>query len=118
MVEDDHDVRAYVAEILRELHCRVLEAHDAESALAMIDRNHVSVDLLLTDLVLPEMNGRALAETVKLRRPGTKVLFMTGYARETITDQWPADAEGEMLQKPLTTDALVHKVRTALNRAG
>ena len=118
VVEDDHDVRAYVAEILRELHCRVLEAHDAESALAMIDRNHVSVDLLLTDLVLPEMNGRALAETVKLRRPGTKVLFMTGYARETITDQWPVDGEGEMMQKPLTTDALVHKVRTTLSQAG
>src|SRR5213596_2365639 len=57
LVEDDHDVRAYVVEILRELHYRVLEAHDAVSALALIDRNDVRVDLLLADLVLPGMNG-------------------------------------------------------------
>ena len=57
LVEDDHDVRSYVVEILRDLHYRVLEAHDAESALGMIDRNDVRVDLLLTDLVLPGMNG-------------------------------------------------------------
>ena len=114
LVEDDHDVRAYVVEILRELHYRVLEAHDADSALGLIDRNDVRVDLVLADLVLPGMNGGQLAEEVKLRQPEARVLFMTGYSRDAITDQWPADAGIEMLHKPLTQAAIEQKVRAVL----
>jgi hypothetical protein len=66
--------------ILRDLQYRVLEAHDADSALGLIDRNDVRVDLLLTDLILPGMNGGQLAEEVKARRPEARVLFMTGYS--------------------------------------
>jgi signal transduction histidine kinase/ActR/RegA family two-component response regulator len=116
LVEDDHDVRAYVAEILRELHYRVLEAHDADSALGLIDRNDVRVDLLLADLVLPGMNGGQLAEEVKARQPDARVLFMTGYSRDA-TFQWPVDAGIEILHKPLTRDALEQKVRAVLNQA-
>ena len=116
LVEDDHDVRAYVVEILRELHYRVLEAHDADSALGLIDRNDVRVDLLLADLVLPGMNGGQLAEEVKARQPNARVLFMTGYSRDA-TFQWPVDADIEMLYKPLTRDALEQKVRAVLNQA-
>ena len=115
LVEDDHDVRAYVVEILRELHYRVLEAHDADSALGLIDRNDVRVDLLLADLVLPGMNGGQLAEEVKARQPNGRVLFMTGYSRDA-TFQWPVDADIEMLYKPLTRDALEQKVRAVLNQ--
>jgi signal transduction histidine kinase/CheY-like chemotaxis protein len=118
LVEDDHDVRGYVVEILRELHYRVLEAHDADSALGLIDRNDVRVDLLLADLILPGMNGVQLAEEVKARQPEARVLIMTGYSRDAITDQWPADAGIEMLHKPLTQDALEQKVRAVLNQAG
>ncbi len=117
LVEDDHDVRGYVAEILRELHYRVLEAHDADSALGLIDRNDVRVDLLLADLILPGMNGVQLAEEVKARQPEARVLIMTGYSRDAITNQWPADAGIEMLHKPLTQDALEQKVRAVLNPA-
>ena len=116
LVEDDHDVRAYVVEILRELHYRVLEAHDADSALGLIDRNDVRVDLLLTDLVLPGMNGRQLAEELKVRQPEAKVLFMTGYSRDAIVQQWPVDASIEMLHKPLTQDAIEQKVRAVLDQ--
>jgi signal transduction histidine kinase/ActR/RegA family two-component response regulator len=116
LVEDDHDVRAYVAEILRELHYRVLEAHDAESALGLMDRNDVRVDLLLADLVLPGMNGGQLAEEVKARQPEARLLFMTGYSRDA-TLQWSVDAGIEILQKPLTRDGLEQKVRAVLNQA-
>lgn len=117
LVEDDHDVRAYVVEILRDLQYRVLEAHDADSALGLIDRNDVRVDLLLTDLILPGMNGGQLAEEVKARRPEARVLFMTGYSPDALIDQWPIDAGVEMLHKPLTEAVLEEKVRAVLNRA-
>jgi signal transduction histidine kinase/ActR/RegA family two-component response regulator len=117
LVEDDHDVRGYVVEILRELHYRVLEAHDADSALGLIDRNDVRVDLLLTDLILPGMNGVQLAEEVKARQPEARILIMTGYSRDAITNQWPVNAGIEMLHKPLTRDALEQKVRAVLNQA-
>jgi signal transduction histidine kinase/CheY-like chemotaxis protein len=111
LVEDDHDVRSYVVEILRDLHYRVLEAHDAESALVMIDRNDVRVDLLLTDLVLPGMNGGQLAEQVKARQPQARVLIMTGYSRDAVIKQWPVDPGIEILQKPLSQDVLERKLR-------
>jgi signal transduction histidine kinase len=117
LVEDDHDVRAYVVEILRDLHYQVLEAHDANSALGLIDRNDVRVDLLLTDLVLPGTNGVQLAEKVKAHHPGAGVLFMSGYSRDAIVHQWPADPDIEVLHKPLTQDILEHYVRVALNQA-
>jgi CheY-like chemotaxis protein len=118
LVEDDHDVRSYVVEILRDLHYRVLEAHDADSALGMIDRNDVRVDLLLTDLVLPGMNGGQLAEQVKTRQPGAKVLIMTGYSRDAVVDQWPVDPSIEMLQKPLSQDVLERKLRVVMGGRG
>jgi DNA-binding response OmpR family regulator len=118
LVEDDHDVRAYVVEILRELHFRVLEAHDADSALGILDRNDVVVDLLLADVVLPGMNGRQLAEEVRLRRPGIRVLFMSGYSRDTIVDQGRLDPGVEMMQKPLTQEVLADRIRAALDSSG
>jgi CheY-like chemotaxis protein len=117
LVEDDHDVRSYVVEILRDQHYRVLEAHDADSALGLIDRNDVRVDLLLTDLVLPGMNGDQLAEQVVARQPKARVLVMTGYSPEAIGKQWPVDGSIELLQKPLTQDILEQKVRAVLNQS-
>ena len=107
-------MRAYVVEILRELHYRVLEAHDADSALALIDRNDVRVDLLLTDVVLPGMNGGRLAEEVRTRQPAARVLFMTGYARDAIAEQWPTVAGAEVLHKPLAPDDLERGLRAVL----
>ena len=115
LVEDDHDVRAYVAEILRELNYRVLETHDAESALALVDRDNVRVDLLLADLVLPGINGGQLAEQLKARQPEARVLFMTGYSRGATDHLWPGETDLEVLHKPLTHETLEQKVRQILN---
>jgi signal transduction histidine kinase len=116
LVEDDHDVRAYVVETLRELHYRVVEAHDSDSALALIDRRDLRVDLLLTDLVLPGMDGARLADEVKARQPEARVLFMTGYSRDPIIHQFLNDTD-IALHKPLTRDDLEQKVRAVLNQS-
>jgi signal transduction histidine kinase len=116
LVEDDHDVRAYVGEILRELNYQVLEAHDADSALALLDRNNVRVDLLLTDLVLPGMNGSKLAEQLNARQPEARVLFMTGYSADALIHQWPSNSDTDILHKPLTQETVEGKVRQILNQ--
>jgi signal transduction histidine kinase len=115
LVEDDHDVRAYVVEILRELHFRVLEAYDVDSALGIVDRNDVQVDLLLADVVLPGMNGRQLADELRVRQPGIKVLYMSGYSRTDIVHQGRFDPGVELMQKPLTQEVLAERIRAILD---
>jgi signal transduction histidine kinase len=115
LVEDDHDVRAYIVEILRELDFRVLEAHDAESALGIVDRNDVQVDLLLADVVLPGMNGRQLLEELRVRQPGIRVLYMSGYSRDDIVHQGRLDPGVELMQKPVTREVLAERIRAVLD---
>ena len=118
VVEDDDDVRAYIVEILNDLGYRVLQAPDADSARSIIDRKKEKVDLLLTDVVLPGMNGRELADEVTKRRAGIKVLFMTGYSRNAIVHQGRLDPGVEMIQKPFTQGALAARIRTLLDVYG
>jgi signal transduction histidine kinase/CheY-like chemotaxis protein len=117
LVEDDHDVRSYVVEMLREMHFQVLEAHDADSALGLLDRNDVHLDLLLTDVVLPGMNGQQLAEEIKSRQPDVRVLFMSGYSRDAIVQQGHIDRDAEVMQKPLTQEMLEARIRAVLEDA-
>jgi two-component system NtrC family sensor kinase len=74
------------------------------------------IDLLLTDVVLPNgMNGRQLAEEVQRRRPGIKVLYVTGYTRNAIIHQGRLDPDIDLLTKPFTADALTRKIRSILD---
>jgi signal transduction histidine kinase/CheY-like chemotaxis protein len=116
VVEDEADVRAYLVETLRDLNYRVREAHDGAAALALYDRDPFGVDLLLTDIVMPGLNGRQLAEEMQKRRPGVKVLFITGYSRDAVAHQGRIDPGVSMLQKPLTQAVLAAKVRDMLDR--
>jgi PAS domain S-box-containing protein len=115
VVEDDRDVRLYLAEVLRDLNYRVLSAHDAVSALGLINEGDVRIDLLLTDVVLPGMNGRMLAEQARNRRPGLKVLFTTGYSRNAIVHQGRLDPGVAMIQKPIAQDNLAARIRDLLD---
>jgi PAS domain S-box-containing protein len=115
VVEDDRDVRAYLVELLRDLNYRVLGAHDAVSALGLIENGEIHIDLLLTDVVLPGMNGRQLAEQAKNRRPDLKVLFTTGYSRNAIVHQGRLDPGVAMIQKPITQERLAARVRDLLD---
>jgi PAS domain S-box-containing protein len=116
VVEDDADVRAYVVEVLRELNYNVLEAHDATAALAVMDRRGSRVDLLLTDVVLPGINGRELAQQMQGRQPDIKVLFMTGYSRNAIVHQGRLDPGVEVVQKPVTQVELSARIRDLLDK--
>ena len=81
LVEDDNDVRTNLAETLRGANYTVIEAANGEKAIEAMEAYERQIDLLLTDVVMPGMNGRRLAEQAKPRRPDMKVLFMTGYSR-------------------------------------
>jgi PAS domain S-box-containing protein len=116
VVEDDDDVRAHSVEILRELGYRVLEARDGPAALRLLERQD-EVELLFTDVVLPAMNGRQLAEAARALRPSLKVLFTTGYARSAIVHSGKLDLGMEVLNKPFTYAALSAKVREMLDSA-
>lgn len=116
VVEDDADVRAYVVETLSSLNYSVREAANAEAALSILDDSG-TVDLLLTDVVMPGMNGRALAEAAQLRRPGLKVLYMTGYSRNAIVHQGRLDAGVSLMQKPFSQNVLAMRVRSMLEEA-
>ena len=116
LVEDDEDVRSYLTEELRELGFTVTSAPDAEDALRILENGGQKVDLLLTDVVMPGMNGRQLAEAGQLLRPDMKVLYMTGYSRNAIFHHGRLDAGVDLIQKPVTGELLAAKIRTVLDR--
>jgi PAS domain S-box-containing protein len=117
--EDDDDVRAYSVEVLRELGYRVIEAHDGPSALRLLQRQEARVDLLFTDVVLPGgMTGAVLADEAVRLRPGLKVLFTTGYARNAIVHHGRLDPGVELITKPFTYADLASRVREILDGDG
>jgi two-component system, NtrC family, sensor kinase len=116
VVEDDPDVRDYVVEALAGLGYDVLQAGDAEQALQVL-RRHKTVNLLLTDVIMPGKNGRKLAEEARAQNPSLKVLYMTGYSRNAIVHQGRLDPDVELIQKPLTSEQLAAAVRKLLDGA-
>jgi len=115
IVEDDPDVRAYLVEALRDLNYRTLSAPDAPAALRIIDQQNARIDLLLSDVVLPGMNGRELMAQARQCRPELKVLFMTGYSRNAIVHQGRLDPGIEMIQKPMSQRDLAGRIRDMLD---
>jgi signal transduction histidine kinase/CheY-like chemotaxis protein len=114
VVEDDDGVRQYASEILRDLNYQILEARDAASALRLLDADK-PFDLLLTDVVLPGKNGRELATEIEKRRPGVKIIFMTGYSRNAIVHHGRLDRGTELITKPLIEGVLARKIRQVLD---
>lgn len=114
IVEDDEDVRAFVAGTLSENGFRVIEAAEAASALRLLD-GEPNVGLLFTDVGLPNgVNGKQLADEAQRRRPSLKVLFTTGYARNAIVHHGRLDAGVELIAKPFAAADLVQRVRRVL----
>jgi DNA-binding NtrC family response regulator len=117
VVEDDPDVRSYVAETLTNLNYNVIQAGDAETALKALEDREVEIDLLLTDVILPGQNGRDLADELKRVRPKLKVLLMTGYSRNAIVHKGRLDAGVDLIQKPLTRAVLATRIRDLIDAA-
>jgi PAS domain S-box-containing protein len=116
VAEDDVNLRALTRDILASAGYTVLESQDVEDALRIAERQEGTIHLLLTDVVMPHMSGRVLAEAVKRFRPDVKVLYMSGYTDNAIVHHGVLDPGTALLQKPFTPAALARKVREVLDR--
>jgi CheY-like chemotaxis protein len=115
LVEDDPAVRMLVLDLLNELGYHAHEAEDAKTALPLLESD-LRVDLLVTDVGLPGMNGRQLAEIARQHRPELKVLFMTGYAEKAAERQGFLEEGMDMVAKPFSIDLLANKIRTMIGQ--
>jgi CheY-like chemotaxis protein len=116
LVEDEELVRQLTREILRRNGYRVLEACDGAAALALLEQHHGTIDLLLTDVVMPRMSGRELVEQARPLRPEMRILYVSGYSEEAIARQGQLTEGIELLAKPFTPGALTAKIRQLLDR--
>jgi CheY-like chemotaxis protein len=115
IVEDDTTVRLILSDVLEELGYNVLVASDARPAIPMLQSDQ-RIDLMVSDVVLPHINGRKLAEIARACRPDLKVLFVTGYAENATFRGDFLDPGMDMLTKPFALDALGVKVRAMIDR--
>ncbi len=115
LVEDDVAVRNVVSIVLRRQGYRVVEAQNGAEALSLCE-NIGDVDLLLTDVVMPRMSGRQLAEQLRQKCKGMKVIFMSGYTNTAIAQHGLDDAQVAFMQKPITPEPLLRKVREVLDK--
>jgi len=113
LVEDDASVRLLISEVLRDLGYACIEAIDAQEAIPVLTAD-TRLDLMITDVGLPGLNGRQLAELARQHRPELKVLFVTGYAQHAIGAERFLDTGMDMVTKPFTLDALALKIREIL----
>ena len=114
LVEDEMVVRQLVRSILQMNGFHVIEASNGVEALTRVQQYAGQIDLLLTDVVMPRMGGRELAEHMRQLRPATKALFMSGYTDDAIVHHGVLDAGLAFIQKPFTPAALIGKVRELL----
>ena len=115
LVEDEDAVREVVCRMLKQCGYTVLSASLPGEALALIERHRGPISLLVTDVVMPEMGGRELAERVVRSRPGIKVLYISGYADDAIAHRRIQEPGMMFLPKPFTSVFLSRKVREALD---
>jgi len=116
-VEDEEVVRSLACRVLERQGYSVLAAHDPDESLMLTARHTGEIDLLITDVVMPGMDGAELAAWIGESRPQTKVLYMSGYTEDTIAHRGIASSDATFLQKPFTPSALAAKVRDLLDGA-
>src|SRR6266850_2815708 len=117
LVEDDPALREMASMLLERLGYSVLEAANGLSAIAIVEqRGDKSIDLLFTDVIMPELNGKQLSERILALHPETRVLFTSAYTENAIVHQGVLNKGVALLQKPFTPAAMAHKVREALDR--
>jgi two-component system cell cycle sensor histidine kinase/response regulator CckA len=118
LVEDEGAVRDITRRMLQTHGYHVLEAQDGDAALSACEQHDGPIHLLITDVVMPHMGGRQLAERMTSRKPGIKVLFVSGYTDDAVVRHGILQANVAFLQKPFTATALVSKVRHVLDEWG
>ncbi len=115
MVEDEGSLRELILEILEQEGYKVVVARDGREALSLVAEHDGVIDLLITDVVMPEVSGRELAERLTRNHSKLKVLFMSGYTDDAVVRHGVLEAGTSFLQKPFTPDALIRKVREVLD---
>jgi len=115
LVEDADALRKLTHMLLEQHGYRVLVAANGAAALQLVEEKPESINLLLTDVIMPGLNGRALAERLQLRQAGLKVLYMSGYTDDAIVDHGVLGAGTHLLHKPFSEENLIHKVREVLD---
>ncbi|MBZ5637693.1 MAG: response regulator [Acidobacteriia bacterium] len=115
VVEDEPAIRTLLTEILEEGGYRVMTAGRGQDAIDLLERSPGPVHLLLTDVVMPGMSGRDLADHVQPARPGLKALFISGYSPEEVSRRGVASSGSAFLQKPFSSGSLLRKVREVLD---
>jgi two-component system cell cycle sensor histidine kinase/response regulator CckA len=115
VVEDAEAIRKMVGTILAQSGYRVLEACDGADALETLESSPESVHLVITDVVMPKMNGAELAQRLAVARPELRIMLMSGYADDAIVRSMQTDPAYVFLEKPFTATALTTKVRMALD---
>ncbi|MDA8083811.1 MAG: PAS domain-containing protein [Nitrospiraceae bacterium] len=115
VVDDDPTIRKLIRDVLQPLGYTLLFAHDGQEALSIAARPESPVTLLLTDVIMPNMNGRQLADLFRSGHPGSKVVFMSGYTNETIAQQGILNSRDVLIQKPLSHASLANVIREVLD---
>jgi len=117
IVEDEEPVRSMTARLLEGEGYEVLQAADGREALEIVERASGRLDLVITDVAMPAMSGRELADRLKRRRPGLPVLFMSGYTDDEMMRRGLIEPNHPFLSKPFTPEVLAGKVRLLLDQA-
>jgi CheY-like chemotaxis protein len=115
LVEDEDGLRELAQEILEAQGYLVLVARDGVDAVGLAERHAGPIDLLLTDVVMPKMTGRQVAERLASGRPAMRILFMTGYTDDAVLRRGLAEANTALLPKPFTPERLLRRVREVLD---
>ncbi len=118
VVEDEDQVRNLAETVLRRQGYRVLSASDPDEALRIVEEEVEPIHLLVTDVIMPRMNGKELSERVGRLKPEIRTLFMSGYAAEVILERGVLEPDIQFIQKPFSLRALAAKVREVLDRRG
>lgn len=115
LVEDEDGVRALTRHVLKRCGYTVLESRDGVEAVQIVEQHSGQIDLLITDVVMPRMGGRELAERLASLSSAMKVLFLSGYTDDAVVRHGILEAEVAFLQKPFTPASLAEKVRAVLD---
>ncbi|HXB54642.1 MAG TPA: response regulator [Vicinamibacteria bacterium] len=114
LVEDEESLRELIREILQANGYEVLEAEDPTKAIETVANYEGAIHLLLTDVLMPGMNGRALAQRVRERRPDIRILYMSGHTEDSIAQSGLVEPGALLISKPFTQESLARKLREAL----
>jgi CheY-like chemotaxis protein len=116
VVEDEEEVRKLTVQILSKHGYTVLEASSGDEALRICEQHEVPIDLMITDVVMPQMNGKELSDRFKGLRPNAKVLFTSGYTEHVVVHHGVLEKGLNYIQKPFSVDGLARKVREVLDK--